>query len=62
MANKTKDYVLRATKNYQDKFDRLVILTPKGTKEKIKEVSPDLSISQYINKLIEEDFKNHGMK
>ena len=62
MANKTKDYVLRATKNYQDKFDRLVILTPKGTKEKIKETSPDLSISQYINKLIEEDFKNHGMK
>lgn len=60
--NKTKDYILRAQKNYQDKFDRLVILTPAGTKEKIKQAAPDLSMSQYINALIDADLKKRGLK
>ncbi len=59
--NKTKDYILRAQKNYQDKFDRLVILTPAGTKENIKAAAPDLSMSQYINTLINEDLKKRGI-
>ena len=59
--NKTKDYILRAQKNYQDKFDRLVILTPAGTKENIKAAAPDLSMSQYINNLINEDLKKRGI-
>lgn len=59
--NKTKDYILRAQKNYQDKFDRLVILTPEGTKEKIKAAAPDLSMSQYINNLINDDLKKRGI-
>lgn len=60
MANKTKDYILRAQKNYQDKFDRLVILTPAGTKERIKAAAPGLSMAQYVNKLIDEDLKKRG--
>jgi len=60
--NKTKDYILRAQKNYQDKFDRLVILTPDGTKEKIKAAAPGLSMSQYINNLINEDLKKRGIE
>jgi hypothetical protein len=60
--NKTKDYILRAQKNYQDKFDRLVILTPDGTKEKIKQAAPGLSMSQYINNLINEDLKKRGIE
>lgn len=59
--NKTKDYVLRANKNYQDKFDRIAILAPDGTKENIKKAAPDLSMSQYINGLISEDLKKRGI-
>ena len=59
--NKTKDYILRAQKNYQDKFDRLVILAPAGTKENIKAAAPDLSMSQYINTLINDDLKKRGI-
>ena len=59
--NKTKDYILRAQKNYQDKFDRLVILTPAGTKENIKAAAPGLSMSQYINNLIADDLKKRGI-
>ena len=51
---KTKDYILRATKNYQDKFDRIVILSPQGTKERIKATGAE-SVSAYINGLIADD-------
>ena len=60
--NKTKDYILRAQKNYQDKFDRVVILAPAGTKEKIKAAAPGLSMSQYINNLISDDLKKRGIE
>ena len=51
--NKTKDYVLRATKNYQSKFDRIVVLAPMGTKERIKAVGAS-SVSAFINDAIAE--------
>ena len=60
--NKTKDYVLRANKNYQDKFDKILILAPAGTKDKIKQAAPGLSMSQYINSLISEDLKKRGIE
>ena len=60
--NKTKDYVLRATKNYQDKFDRIVFLAPAGTKEKIKQAAPDMSTAAYINSLIAADLKRRGIE
>ena len=59
--NKTKDYILRAQKNYQDKFDRIVVLTPQGTKDRIKAAAPGLSMAQYINSLIDEDLKKRGL-
>lgn len=59
--NKTKDYVLRANKNYQDKFDRITILAPAGTKENIKAAAGGVSASQYINNLINEDLKKRGI-
>ena len=61
MANKTKDYILRATKNYQNKFDKILFLAPEGTKEKIKAAAPGVSMSQYINSLIAEDLKKRGL-
>lgn len=59
--NKTKDYVLRANKNYQDKFDRITILAPAGTKDRIKAAAGGLSSSQYLNALIAEDLKKRGI-
>ena len=59
--NKTKDYVLRANKNYQNKFDKIMILAPAGTKEKIKAAAPGVSMSQYVNSLINEDLKKRGI-
>lgn len=60
--NKTKDYVLRANKNYQSKFDRITILAPAGTKEKIKAAAGSVSASQYLNNLIAEDLKKRGIE
>lgn len=54
--NKTKDYILRATKTYQNKFDRIVILAPQGTKDKIKAFTGE-SINGYINRLVREDLE-----
>lgn len=54
--NKTKDYVLRATKNYQSKFDRVVVLCPQGTKERIKATGA-ASVSGFINAAIENALK-----
>ena len=53
--NKTKDYILRATKNYQDKFDRIVVLTPMGTKDRIKAVAGDMSVTAFINSVLEKE-------
>ena len=60
--NKTKDYVLRAQYNYQNKHDRIVILAPAGTKDKIKDAAGGLSVNAYINNLIVEDLKKHGIQ
>lgn len=49
--NKTKDYILRATKNYQDKFDRIVVLAPPGVKDRIKATGA-ASINVFVNDAI----------
>lgn len=49
--NKTKDYILRATRNYQSKFDRIVVLAPIGTKDRIKATGA-ASVSAFINEAI----------
>jgi hypothetical protein len=64
--NKTKDYILRATKNYQDKFDRIVVLAPMGTKDRIKAVAGGASVTSFINAAIEKELarmeKDQGEK
>lgn len=37
--NKTPDYTRKAINKYNDKFDRITVNFPKGTKERIKELT-----------------------
>lgn len=37
--NKTPDYTRKAIDNYNKKFDRITVNFPKGTKERIKELT-----------------------
>ena len=37
--NKTPDYTRKAINKYNEKFDRITVNFPKGTKEKIKELT-----------------------
>lgn len=56
---KTPDYTRRATANYQAKYDLIQVRFPKGTKERIKEVTTDQSVNDYIvNAIIEKLDKN----
>lgn len=55
---KTPEYTRRATANYQAKYDLIQVRFPKGTKERIKEVT-DQSVNDYIvNAIIEKLDKN----
>ena len=49
--NKTKDYILRATKTYQDKHDRIVVLAAPGTKDRIKATGA-ASVNAFVNDVI----------
>lgn len=49
--NKTPDYNLKAVQNYNSKFDRVAVNLPKGTKEKIKELTGK-SCNAYISELV----------
>lgn len=39
MTSKTPDYTRKAIDKYNQKFDRITVNFPKGTKEKIKELT-----------------------
>jgi len=39
MSNVTPEYTKRAIRNYNNKFDRVPVNLPKGTKERIKELT-----------------------
>lgn len=51
---KTPVYDLEAVKRYNNRFDRLTVYAPKGTKERIQATTGE-SVSAYINRLINED-------
>ena len=53
---KTKDYVLRAQKNYINKFDIVKTRLPKGSADVIREVTGK-SINAYITELVLQDMK-----
>ena len=52
----TPEYIKRAINNYNNKFDRLAINTPKGTKERIKRLT-GLSCNAYASELILTDLE-----
>ena len=52
----TPDYTKKAIQRYNDKFDRIAVNLPKGTKDKIKELT-GLSCNKYISSLVLEDLQ-----
>lgn len=50
----TPEYTRRAIRNYNSKFDRVAVNLPKGSKERIKELTSE-SCNAYISKLVMED-------
>lgn len=53
MAN-TPEYTKRAIQNYNSKFDRVAVNLPKGTKDRIKELTGGASCNAFINVLVRE--------
>ena len=51
MNNKTPQYTKDAIKRYNAKFDRIAVNLPKGTKERIKELT-GISCNAYISELV----------
>ena len=54
---KTPEYTKKAIQNYNNKFDRVAVNLPKGTKEKIKELTGK-SCNAYISELVINDLEN----
>ena len=53
---KTKDYVLRAHNNYVHKKDRIPVIAPAGTVDRIRNfIGQNGSVNAYINQLISAD-------
>ena len=53
---KTPEYTRKAIQIYNNKFDRIAVNLPKGTKERIKELTGK-SCNAYISELVLEDLK-----
>lgn len=54
---KTPEYTKKAIQNYNNKFDRVAVNLPKGTKDKIKELTGK-SCNAYISELVIKDLEN----
>ena len=54
---KTPENTKKAIQNYNNKFDRVAVNLPKGTKEKIKELTGK-SCNAYISELVINDLEN----
>lgn len=54
---KTPEYTKKAIQNYNNKFDRIAVNLPKGTKERIKELTGK-SCNAYISELVTKDLDN----
>ena len=51
---KTPEYTKKAIQNYNNKFDRIAVNLPKGTKEKIKALTGK-SCNAYVSELVVKD-------
>ena len=56
MKKKTKSSTRAAIKKYNEKFERMTVRMPKGTRERIKSVTNE-SYNAYVNRLTLEDLK-----
>ena len=54
--SKTPEYTKRAINNYNNKFDRIAVNLPKGTKDRIKELTGK-SCNAYISDLVIADLE-----
>ena len=54
---KTPEYTKKAIQNYNNKFDRVAVNLPKGTKDRIKELTGK-SCNAYISELVIKDLDN----
>lgn len=52
----TPEYTKRAIQNYNNKFDRIAVNLPKGSKERIKELTGK-SCNAYISELVLADLE-----
>lgn len=52
----TPEYTKKAIQKYNDKFDRVAVNLPKGTKEKIKQLT-GMSCNKYISGLVLRDLQ-----
>ena len=50
----TPEYTKKAIQNYNNKFDRIAVNLPKGSKERIKEITGK-SCNSYISELVIDD-------
>lgn len=50
----TPEYTKKAIQNYNNKFDRIAVNLPKGSKERIKEITGK-SCNSYIAELVIDD-------
>lgn len=57
IVSKTPEYTKKAIQNYNNKFDRVAVNLPKGTKERIKELTGK-SCNAYISELVIKDLDN----
>lgn len=53
----TPEYTKKAIKNYNSKFDRVAVNLPKGTKEKIKNLTGK-SCNAFVSELVVNEIKN----
>lgn len=54
--SKTPEYTKRAINNYNNRFDRIAVNLPKGTKDRIKELTGK-SCNAYISELVIADLE-----
>ena len=50
----TPEYTKRAIQTYNKKFDRVAVNLPKGSKERIKQLTGGISCNAFINVLVRE--------
>lgn len=59
MKRKTPEYIRKAIKRYNDKFDKIMVRLPAGYADIIRK-NTGLSCNAYINRLVSDDLMERG--